>query len=198
MQRGTKAFVGAPLNAPAAPPCVYFRYSPKRARTQNPMVHIGLFYLSSLHSHDGRQLTLFLLSGGPRWEEVRPPRRQTSVRPLPHQVLRQLLRRVPPTHPCGVKGTAPSVYSVSWMHLSPVPLATRSSTIRAATGTKSVSAAQSATRTWPRSRSAPKTSASCAGSAARKRPLHGAMAATNLYWPVGLTILEESTKLFSS
>lgn len=43
------------------------------------------------------------------------------MRPLPHQVLRQLLRRVPPTHPCGVKGTTPSGSSVCWLRLSSVP-----------------------------------------------------------------------------
>lgn len=82
--------------------------------------------------------------------------------------------------------------TVAWLHLSPLPLAIRSCTTRVATGTKSVSAAQSATRTWPRSRSAPKTSASCAGGAAPKRPPRGAMAATNLYWPV----LQDITSVF--
>lgn len=71
----------------------------------------------SLHwSDDGRQLALFLLSGGPWGEEVRPQRRQAGVRPLPHQVLRQLLRRVPPTHPCGIKGACYEQLSFLCMH----------------------------------------------------------------------------------
>lgn len=58
-------------------------------------------------SDDGRELKLFLLSGGPRGEEVRPQRGPAGVHPLPHQVLRQLLRRVPSSHPCGIKGAQP-------------------------------------------------------------------------------------------
>ncbi len=57
-----------------------------------------------LSSGDGRQLALFLLSGGPQWEEVCPKRRQAGVRPLPQQVLCKLLRRMPSTDPCGIKG----------------------------------------------------------------------------------------------
>lgn len=142
-----------------------------------------------LHGNNVRQLTLFLLPRWPGREEVRSPWRQASVRPLLHQVLRQLLCRVPSAHSCGVKGISPSVYSPSWLHHSPVTLAIRSSTIRVATGMKSVSAAPSATRIWPRSLSIPKMSASCAGSVALKRMLRGAMAATSLCWPVWATAL---------
>lgn len=79
---------------------------------------------------------------------------------------------------------------------SPVPLAIRSSTTRVATGMKIVSAAPGATRTWPRSPSAPKTSASCAGSAARRRTLRGATAATNPYWPVRSAVGKNKSLFF--
>lgn len=145
---------------------------------------------SNSQSNNVRQLTLLLLSGGPRRKKVCPQWRQTSVRPLPHKVLRQLLCRVSSTDPCGIKGR-PSLSALSSLHVTSFIIislfllsAIRSSTIRAATGMRSVSAAPSVTSLWPRSRSAPRTTASCVESAAPERMHHVAMAATNPYWLV--------------
>lgn len=139
-------------------------------------------------SDDGRQLKLLLLSGGPRGKKVCPQWRQVGVCPLPHQVLRQLLRWVPSTHPCRIKGKCfqlPLYFPSMCLSLnSPVPSHIRSSAIRAGTGMRSVSVVQSVTSLWPRSPSAPRTTASCAGSAAPERMLHAATAVTNPYWLV--------------
>lgn len=142
-------------------------------------------------SDDGGELALFLLSGGPRGEEVRPQRRQARLHPLSHQVLRQHLRRVPSTHPCGIKGVWSCICMYFLSGLTPflplhlplikLPSSIRSSAIRVGTGMRIVSVVRSVTSLWPRSPSAPKTTASCVGSAAPERMLHAATAATKPY-----------------
>ena len=150
--------------------------------------------LSLPRSDDGRQLSLFLLSGGPRGKEVRQKRGQAGVRPLPHQVLRQHLRRVSSTHPCGIKGASIIMYfrssgpcslNIPVVRLSSIPPSSiRSSAIRAGSGTRSVSGVQSVTSLWPKSPSAPRMIASCVGSAAPRRTRRAATAAINPSWLV--------------
>lgn len=122
------------------------------------------------------------------------------MRSLPHKVLRQLLRRVPPSHLRGNKGVSSSCISLCGFrsfgiscHLRPAVIqkispfsSIRSSATRADTGTRSVSAAQSVTSLWLRSPSAPRMTASCVGSAAPERMLHAATAVINPYWRVRL------------